>query len=161
MSRLSSAVLGSGVLLLSLSTGLQSWAQDAYGQPGYRPYYQDDGRYYPPRVRGYGSSQDDLIGRVMFDLNQAASRAYLDNHERKHFDEVAEGLQDFQFRWSRGKFDTGKLDKAIHNLEHLAHADRVYGRDRERLTRDLYDLRRFRDTRGGYYGSPGYYPLPR
>jgi hypothetical protein len=71
----------------------------------------------------------------MSDLSQAASHAYLDGHERKHFDEVAGNLQDFQARWSRGHFDTGKLDKAIHNLEHLAQADRVRGRDREMLTR--------------------------
>ena len=45
-------------------------------------------------------------------------------------------------------FDTGKLDKAIHNLEHLAEADRVRGRDREMLSRDLYDLRQFRASRG-------------
>jgi len=72
--------------------------------------------------------------------------------------EVADSLQDFQVRWSHGKFDTGKLDKAIHNLEHLAQADRVRVRDREILSRDLYDLRQFRATRGGYYQRPGYYP---
>jgi hypothetical protein len=71
---------------------------------------------------------------------------------------VAGSLQDFQVRLSRGKFDNGKLDKAIHNLEHLAQADRVRGRDREILSRDLYDLRQFRTTRGGYYQGPGYYP---
>ena len=62
--------------------------------------------------------------------------------------EVARSLQEFQSRWARGKFDTGKLDKAIHNLEHLADADRVRGRDREILSRDLYDLRQFRASRG-------------
>jgi hypothetical protein len=94
----------------------------------------------------------------MSDLNQAASHAYLDGHERKHFDEVAGNLQDFATRWSGGKFDSGKLDKAIHSLEHLAQADRVQGRDGEILSRDLFDLRQFRATRGRYYQSPGYYP---
>ena len=158
MSRLSTVLLGAGVLFLSLSAGAQTWGQDPYGQPRYDPYYRNDDPYSRPRGNGYGQNQDYLIGRVMSDLSQAASHAYLDGHERKHFVEVAGNLQDFQARWSRGKFDTGKLDNAIHNLEHLAQADRVRGRDREILSRDLYDLRQFRATRGGYYQSPGFYP---
>src|SRR5215831_12635735 len=140
MGRLSAVLLSSGVLFFTLSAGAQSWGQDQYGQPR-DPYYRNDDSYY--RQKWYGQNQNYLIGRVMSDLNQAASRAYLDSHERKHFDEVAGNLQDFQARWSRGRFDTGKLDKAIHNLEHLAQADRVRGRDREMLARDLYDLRQF------------------
>ena len=146
------------VLFVTLSAGAQTWGQDQYGQPRYNPNYRNDDQYYRQRAYGYGHNQDYLIGRVMSDLNQAASHAYLDGHERMHFDEVANSLQDFQTRWYRGKFDTGKLDKAIHNLEHLAQADRVPGRDREMLARDLYDLRQFRATGGGYYQSPGYYP---
>src|SRR5439155_1332087 len=69
-------------------------------------------------------------------------------HERNGDYEVAGNLQEFEARWARGKFDTGKLDKAIHNLEHLAGADRVRGRDRDMLARDLEDLRRFRASRG-------------
>src|SRR5215831_6061830 len=149
MSRLFSVLFGCGVLFLTLSASAQTWGRDQYGQPRYDPYYRNNDPYYRPRGYGYGD-QEYLIGRVMSDLNQAASRAYLDDHERKHFDEVAGNLQDFQSRWSRGHFDTGKLDKAIHNLEHLAQAERVRGRDREMLTRDLYDLRQFRaTTRGG------------
>ena len=110
MSRLymgSGVLLGAGVLFFTLSAGAQTWRQDSFGQPRYDPYYRN------------GQSQDYLFGRVMSDLNQAASRAYLDGHERNHFDEVAWNLQDFQARWSRGHFDTGKLDNAIHNLSTL------------------------------------------
>ena len=92
----------------------------------------------------------------MSDLSQAAERARLDGHERKHFDDVAGNLQEFEARWARGKFDTGKLDKAIHNLEHLAEADRVRGRDRDMLARDVEDLRQFRASRGRYDRNPSY-----
>ncbi len=146
MSRLS-ALLGSGILFFALTAGAQTWGRDSYGQPRYDPYYRDGGYN---RTRGYGYGQADPVSRAMSDLNRAASRANLDGHERHHFEEVSENLEDFQERWVRGKFDTGKLDKAIHNLEHLAQADRVRGGDREMLTRDLYDLREFRATRGGY-----------
>ena len=156
MSRLYGTLLGTGVLFLTLSAAAQTWGRDQYGQSRDDPYYRNDDAY--SRDRRYGQNEEYLIGRVISDLNQAASRAHLDDHERKHFDEVAGNLQDFQARWSRGKFDTGKLDKAIHNLEHLAQADRVRGRDREILSRDLYDLRQFRATRGSYDQSPGYYP---
>ena len=156
MSRLSAVLLGAGVLFFSLTAGAQSWEQDPYGQPRYDPYYRNDNPYHRQRGYGYAQNGSDLIGGVMSDLNRAASRAYLDDHERKHFDEVADNLEDFQARWARGKFDTGKLDKAIHNLEHLVGADRVRGVDREMLDRDLDDLRQFRATRG-YYQNHGYY----
>jgi len=35
----------------------------------------------------------------------------------------------FEGRWAQGKFDTGKLDKAIQNLEHLADADQLRARE--------------------------------
>ena len=146
MKRLCSLVLfGCGILTVCASA--QSWQQD--------PYYRDDARYrggYPQQGNGYeygsGRNQQSLVNRVMSDLDQAARRARLDGHEVDHFNEAARSLQEFQWTWARGKFDNGKLDKAIHNLEHLAQADRVRGRDREMLSRDLYDLRQFRASRG-------------
>lgn len=157
MNRLSAALLGSGVLFLTLTAGAQSWGRDQYGQPRYDPSYRDN-VYDRSRGYGYGPNQGDPISRTLSDLNRAASGAYLDGHERHHFDEVAGNLEDFQARLARGKFDNGKLDKAIHNLEHLAQADRVRGGDREILTRDLYELRQFRATRGGYGYGGRYYP---
>jgi hypothetical protein len=159
MKRLSSLFLfGCGVLALDLAANAQTW-RGPYDTPRSDPYYRSpDDRYVQPRSYGYRGNAQFLIGRVMADLNRAAERARLDGHERKHFDEVAGNLQEFEERWSRGKFDTGKLDKAIHNLEHLADADRVRGRDRDMLARDLEDLREFRARRGRYDESPNYYP---
>lgn len=152
MNRSSVVLLGFAVLFVTLSAGAQTWGRDR--QPRYNPYDTNSDPKY--RDRGYGQYRGDLISRVMSDLNRAASGAYLDNHERHHFEEVAGNLQDFQARLARGKFDTGKLDKAIHNLQHLAEADRVRGADRDMLARDLYDLRQFRDTRGGYRYNGSY-----
>ena len=138
-------LFGCGVLAVGASA--QSWQQDPYyrDDPHYRGGYSQQGYGYG---YGYGRNQQVLVDRVMSDLDQAARRARLDGHEVDHFNEVARSLQEFQSKWARGKFDTGKLDKAIHNLEHLAEADRVRGRDREMLSRDLYDLRQFRASRG-------------
>lgn len=160
MKRLFSTILtGCGVLLaLAAAANAQGWQRDRYygDDPYYDNRYPDyrnqQGRYGSGDSYGYGydRSAQFLVNRVMSDLDQAARRAHLDGHEADHFNEVARNLQEFQARWARGKFDTGKLDKAIHNLEHLAEADRVRGRDRDMLTRDLYDLRDFRARRGRY-----------
>lgn len=144
-----------GVLVLGLTAVTQTWAQAPYYSQRDDPYYRGRGGYdgdpYSQQRSGYGRNQGNLIGRVMSDLNRAAERARLDRHEVRHFDEVASSLREFDERWARGRFDTGKLDKAIHNLEHLADADRVHGRDRDLLARDLQDLREFRASRGRYY----------
>ena len=164
MKRLSSVFLfGYGVLALGLAANAETWWQDPNYTPRQDAYYRNrdsytDDRYSQQRAYGYRRNQQFLIDRVMTDLNRAAERARLDGHERKHFDEVAGNLQEFEARWARGKFDTGKLDKAIHNLEHLAEADRVRGRDRDMLAEDLEDLRQFRASRGRYDPNPNYYP---
>jgi hypothetical protein len=147
---------------LNFAATAQTWGQSPYYTPRSDPYYRnrdgysDDG--YSRRSYGYSQNQQYLIGRVISDLNRAAERARLDHHESRHFDEVARNLEEFEARSARGKFDTGKLDKAIHNLEHLAEADRVRGRDRDMLARDVEDLRAFRASRGGYDQNPNYYP---
>ena len=139
-------LLCSGILVLGLTAAAtQTWAQG--------PYYGNN-RY----GNNYGRNDRSLVGRVLADLNRAAAGAYLDGHERKHLDEAAGNLQEFQARWARGKFDSGKLDRAIRNLEHLVEADRVRGRDRDMLARDVQDLRQFRATRGRYNQNPGYNP---
>ena len=138
-----------GVLAVGLAANAQTWRQDPYYTRN-DPYYRDDYRY--------GRNQQSLINRVMTDLNRAAERAWLDDHEAKHFDEVARNLQEFEARWARGKFDTGKLDRAISSLQHLAEADRVRGRDRDMLYRDLQDLRQFRSSRGRYFQDRNYDP---
>jgi hypothetical protein len=161
-------LFGSGVLVLSLTAHGQS--RDPHYSQRDDPYRNgrngagyDDGRYsqqrgYPDQGRyGNGYGQGSLVGRVLSDLDRAARNAYLDGHERKHFDEAARKLQEFEERWAQGRFDNGKLDKAIENLDHLANADRVSGRDREMLARDVQDLRQFRSTGGRYSNGYGDY----
>ena len=166
MNRFSTILFSSGVLVFSVAAGAQTRGQSPYYSQRDDPYYRNDPNrgYYPDQGRygndryGYGRNGDSLIGRVLADLNMAASNARVDGHERRHFDEAAQKLQEFEGRWAQGKFDTGKLDKAIQNLEHLADADQVRGRDRDMLARDMQDLRQFRSTRGRYsnYGYGGY-----
>jgi len=159
MNRFSSVLLiSAGVLFLSLAANAQTSRQDPYyrNDTNRDGYY--DGRYSQSDRTGFGKNQNSVIGRVIADINMAAGNAHLDQHEWKHFNEAAQKLREFGDRLYQGKFDRGKLDKAIQNLEHLADADRVRPRDRNMLARDIEDLRQLRSTRGQYsnYGYRDY-----
>ena len=119
---------------------------DDYGRRG-----RDRGSYEPGYGPSYGSG---VVDRTLLDLRRAASNARLDGHERSHFNSAVKELQKFQDRWRDGRFDTGRLDKAIDSLRHLANADRIHPRDRGVLARDMEALRDFRSR--GNYGGGGY-----
>lgn len=161
------ALCGSAALILSLAAQAQTYGQAPYGQQQDDPYYRNDPNYrnYPDRGGysnggnrndryGYGGSQDPLIGRVLSDLDRAGRSGRLDGRERKHFDEAARQLEQFEDRRMQGKFDSGKIHEAIEELDHLVKSDRVSGRDRETLARDREELRQFSSSRGRY--SNGY-----
>ena len=172
MRRLSrTAFLSAAVVFAGLASA-QTFRGGSYFHDPQRddPYYRngggynnddyDDDDYYRSRDRndryGYGRYNGSLIRQVMSDVDRAASRAYLDGHEAKHFNEAIQRLQEFQSRWGRGNFDTGRLDKAIDNIKHLVNADRVHPRDRDILSQDLSALREFRSGRGQYGGYGDY-----
>ena len=90
------------------------------------------------------------VGRAIRDLEFMASRSYTDHHEYNHFRRAIRELYRFDDRWRRGRFDKGRLDEAIENINHLAHADQIHPRDRARLRGHLYELRPFRSERGRY-----------
>lgn len=170
MKRISGAVLyGSAILVLTVAAQAQNYGQGSYGRQQDNPYYRNDPNYrsYPDRGGynnddrydqnrygnnryGYGGNQDPLIGRVLSDLDRAAENARLGGHERKHFEEAARQLEQFEDRRMQGKFDKGKIHEAIEELDHLVRADRVDRRDREILARDREDLRQLSSSRGRY-----------
>ncbi len=139
-----------GNLFLGLSLVSAGLVSNAQAQGRYYGYNNNDGygRYSNDRYSNdryaYGRSGNSLIGQILSDLDRAGNNARLDHHESKHFEEAFRKLQEFDERMARGRFDRGKLDKAIENLEHLSDADRVRGRDRDILRRDLYALRQYR-----------------
>jgi hypothetical protein len=166
---LSAAVLFAGLASAQTSRGGSYFHDPQRNDPyyrnggGYNNDDYDDDDYYRSRDRyrndryGYGRYNGSLIRQVMSDVDRAASGAYLDGHEAKHFNEAMQRLQEFQRRLARGNFDTGRLDKAIENIQHLAKADRVHPRDRNILSQDLSALREFRSSRGQYGGYGGDY----
>jgi hypothetical protein len=81
----------------------------------------------------------------------------VDHHERDHFRRAQEDLARFQERWSQGRFDRGRLDRAIEHMQHLVNSRQMRGRERSLLASDLDALRNFRASQGrGYNGYYGY-----
>jgi hypothetical protein len=104
-----------------------------------RPGYRDD-----------SPASGNVIGRVMSDLNMAARNSRVDNHERKHFQSAMDDLRRFEDRQRQGKWDQGRLDKAIEHLSHLADARQLNPRDRRMMADDANMLRDFRASRYRY-----------
>ena len=103
----------------------------------------------------YGYRRPDPVNTTLNDLDRAGARAYVDHHERKHFDQARRDLLRFEDNFRRGKFDRGRLDSAIDNLNHLANSRQIAPRERETFYRDIQMLRDFRAS-GSSYGGYGY-----
>ncbi|HUS07999.1 MAG TPA: hypothetical protein VMZ52_16980 [Bryobacteraceae bacterium] len=162
-------LLGSALVLMGIGADAQ-----IFGNGGYRndPYYgndpshRDNGRY--SRNRGYGNDPyygnggyandpRSLVARVQSDVSRVANSSYADHHEQKHFSETMRNLDDFNNKLSRGRFDQGRLDKAMSSLSHLVNAQQIHPRDRNILANDLSALRSLRDNGGYNSGQNGSY----
>lgn len=141
------------------STLLLTTLAFGYDDRDWRYRDRDDDRYGNGRYGGYQndrygrSSRNNVVSRVINNLERSRSYRRVNDHDRNHYEKARQELQRFQSSWANGKFDTGRLDKAIDNLKDLAQSDRVDPRERQLFARDIEDLRRFRAS-GGY--SDGY-----
>ncbi len=107
-------------------------------------------RYNDYRPYGY----QDPVSRAIRNLEGIGSRSFVDRHEQRHFRGALEELYRFQQRARDGRFDKGRLDRAIEHIDHLAGADQLHPRARQILRGDLWELRRFRSeySRSRYRG---------
>lgn len=142
-----------GLLGLAALLGASGVSAQVYDRN--EPYYRNNEPYYRNSDRGNYSGS--IIDQVQADLSRAAAYSYTDNHERGHFNQAQQALQDFQNRWARGRFDKGPLDRAATSLQHLVNSDQLDERDRSILANDLNALRQFRSS-GGYNRSNRDYP---
>ena len=148
-----SALLAAGLLVPALPASADDddylWGRDRWPQDRRdRDVYSRD-RY------GYGYGSGSPVQRAMQDLRRVESRSRVAGHNREHFYNAMDRLRTFDERLRReGRWDSGRLDKAIEDLKHLSEADELHPRDRAVMRDSLYALREFRSSRGGggYYG---------
>ena len=136
-----------GLALLALSAGGRAYGHDPYNDNR----YGRDGYGY-----GSGGYNSSLVDQVSRDVAMVRSNSRVDGHERDHFDTVQRELADFQRRSTQGRFDNGRLDRAISSLSHLVNSDQIDPRGRRILANDLANLRSFRAN--GWRDSGAYGP---
>lgn len=108
-------------------------------------YDRDDGRY------GRRDGNLGLVDRVISHLEGAQGFGQ-SSGDRRHLDHARNDLFRFRENWYRGKFDRGRLDSAIDHIHRVVDSRWAGPRERSALGRDMYDLRDFRATGGGYGG---------
>ena len=117
-------------ILLVAAVAVPMFAQYPYSRGRDDGYYGRDDGYYGRDddyrrgpYRNGGAYSSAVIDRTMRDLEVAASRNRVDGHDRNHFSRAMNELQQFSYRSQQGKFDNGKLDKVIEDLDHLSRAE--------------------------------------
>lgn len=142
-----------GTLITGLAIpgfGFDDWRRDGY-------YGRDDrygrnggqyGRYRDSDTRRYGNFSP--IERTISDLRRVGYGGYMSNGDRKHADKAVRELEQFRQKWQDGKWDNGKLDKAISEMRHLTDARQLNNQDRRLIARSIDDLLAFRSSGGRY-----------
>ncbi|HYM00230.1 MAG TPA: hypothetical protein VEZ90_14855 [Blastocatellia bacterium] len=102
---------------------------------------RDEGRY---------SDARSLVSRVQQDLQHAESMASQHKHskETERINNALRHLSDLDRSLSKGKFDSGRVDRAISDLQNVLDHNTLAPEDRDNLNADLRDLRSMRSTHG-------------
>ena len=87
----------------------------------------------------------ELVRRTQDDLREAEEHgAGHSGKERERFSNAHTHLAGFEEELRRRHFEKGRLDEAIGDVQHILDHNRLSDRGRERLQRDVEDLRRLR-----------------
>lgn len=134
-------------------TGCAQAQYGRYPRGGPDPYYRNDpysrnDPYYSDR--GYGGG---VIDRALADLNRV--QGFNRGRNRREVDRAREALLRFRDRQASGRFDRGRLDSAIENMQRVVNSNWLPPRERDMLSRDLFALREYRSN-GGYNGRYRY-----
>lgn len=129
-----------GILVLGCTTANAQFGnrdpysnRDPYGTRG--PFGRD---------RGYGYGSGGLVQSVEEHLRRAASFGRGRGKEYKRVDNAMRHLSEFDSKMSRGRFDRGKLDRAINDVNNVVRHNHIDRRDRNVLATDVERLRDFR-----------------
>ncbi|MBM3762295.1 MAG: hypothetical protein FJW36_18850 [Acidobacteria bacterium] len=88
------------------------------------------------------------IDSIQTDLSRIGQRAAWDRWAVRQFSEAVDNLERFQLNAARGRFDRGRLDRAINNLNRLLTAPELHQRDKQRIAFHRDQLRQVRARNG-------------
>jgi hypothetical protein len=124
-------VLPAMAVLLGLQA-VHPAAMEAQRYDRYQDRYQTDAR----------GPVDSTINNLK---NIAAANTY-SSKERSRYDTAMTHLSQFAESMQRGRFDRGKLDRSIGDVQNVLSKNPLDGRARDILNNDIMQLRRLRDT---------------
>lgn len=117
---------------IALATLLILAAAGAYAQGRYR------------NARG-------LVEHVQRNLRHSEDFTPPNEKERERYHNAQHHLSEFDRKLSEGQFDKDKLDAVIDDVKNVVEHNTLAVDDRDKLTRDLGELRELRRTRGADY----------
>lgn len=112
--------------------------------PQNAPYYGDQGSP-APTVSDFRSGQM-LFSDIRADLDVAENNLPEYSPDRYRFDRVRGELSELQRHWDESTYEPSQVDVVIRTLDRALASNDVWGRDRDRLSADLNQLRDFRDA---------------
>ena len=86
------------------------------------------------------------VDATIRDLKMIASHNTYSGKEMERYDSAMTHLSQFAERLHDGRFDKGKLDQSIGDVENVLNRNPMDGRARDILNRDVLELRRLRRT---------------
>jgi hypothetical protein len=114
--------------------------------PQNAPYYGD--RAYsepPPRASDFRSAQM-LFSNIRSDLDVAENNLPEYSPDRYRFDRTRGELSELQRHWDESTYEPSQVDVVMRTLDRALSSNDILGRDRDRLSADLDQLRGFRDA---------------
>jgi hypothetical protein len=112
-----------------------------------RPYYYGDRTYSQPApaVSDFRAGQM-LFSGVRSDVDRAENNLPEYTASRYQFDHVRGELSELQRQWDESAYESSQVDHVIRALERTLATNDMSGRDRDRLSADLSQLREFRNA---------------
>jgi hypothetical protein len=98
----------------------------------------------------YGNARG-LVDRVQRNLRRAEHFTPPSDKENERYHNAQHHLSEFDRKLSQGQFDKDKLDEAIDDVKNVVEHNTLSPEDRDKITRDLGELRELRRTRGADY----------
>ena len=96
----------------------------------------------PVHAQGYGGHRS-IIGRTLGDLRRA-SRFARGEREHERIENATRHLREVDRELSRGRYDRGRFDEAIDDVNNVVRSNNMPPRERDVINDDLRQLRGLR-----------------